>query len=638
MRPLLSLSVSFLIAACPSWAGDSKTLEMAPLTITAPRLPRGPALAVEERAKKAAAEVEAACAGKPAWPQCAEARAILEEALDHAKKTRTCPGDCPELETLVFQAERLSERYFKLKPPGDRDLLSLFMLTSESKDHLAAIRPADPDKVAAIGVEAFCASIKANVRYLVPVGAKPPDIAPAGCVELRRLLAEVLEAAKKEKQCAAAPCTLAEFERLNTLAEEAPSRLSKIDPTIDRRLAGLFSMVYRKHPELDSATDKAFQAALSSLSRRVTLVEQKTGRLTGAKPHEVTAGLAPLGAEGQGALEAFQELSLFIDRLGQPKEKRVLALREKANGIAVRLGNLRDQLIALQQGARLQQSPRLDLALLLKGPADAADGERWKRHVKSLALTTVAPVLLMGGGGAAPPSVEVPQAVTAAASPSVQKGAQYVLTAPRKTLLDAPRVAPPAPVLPFSDLDKSLSLQEVLFTKVVGAPVERAKLVHAQTGPTCAVVSQQQILQAYGVIKPVDPKKEEVRLRDLAASKGYYANGTPSKFEGNILLDQGMIISKHANASDAQLDRAVLTGKILLVTVDAGRLWDNALYNGGSHAIVVTGARVSRLDGRVTGYYINDSGSAPMSAGRYLPAEKFLKAFHAGTKEIIEVQ
>lgn len=638
MRPLLSLSASLLISACPAWAGETKVIKkgaLIPMTITVPLTVTDPLTVIAPRTrtiedplvarpKKAAAEVETACGGSPPWSQCDEAKAILQEALAFSKKTQDCPGGCPALEALVFEGHMLMDRYLKLKHP-EHKILSLYMLVSDGSDRLAAIRPPDPIKLAAAGVEAFCAT------------------APAKCGDLRKLLADVTDLTKRKVECAAAPCALAELDRLNTIADEAPQRLRQIDSALDRRLSDLFGLVYRKHPELEVACDRAFKAELSSLGRGVTLVEQKTGKLevrqeAGAKPQEIIAGLTPLATEGQSTLELFQGISLMIDRAGQPNDKRILALRDQANGVAVRLGNLRDRLIALQQFAQQPSSPRLDLGKLLKGPADAADGKHWQRQVKSFGLKTLVPALFLGGA-AAVADMPVSGGHAGAVGPAVAR-ASYVLSKPKRTLLDAPRVPPPATVSPISALDKSLSLQEALFTKVVGDPVARAKLVHRQTGPTCAVVSQQQILQAYGVIKPGNPRKEETRLRDLAASKGYYDNGTPSKFEGNILLDHGMIISKHANASDAQLDRAVGTGKILLVTVDAGVLWGKSMYIGGNHAIVVTGARVGRLDGKVTGYYINDSGAAAnsMRAGRYLPAAAFLKAFHAGSREIIEVQ
>jgi hypothetical protein len=127
-------------------------------------------------------------------------------------------------------------------------------------------------------------------------------------------------------------------------------------------------------------------------------------------------------------------------------------------------------------------------------------------------------------------------------------------------------------------------------------------------------------------------------LRDQAAANGFFLDGMPMRFVGSNLLPHGMIISKHTKASAQDLAQTVKKGKVLIVVVDAGILWNDSRSMNAGHAVVITGAELSRSDGSVLGYYINDSGTKPPHRGWFYPIEHFLKAWRAKSSHFIEVQ
>ena len=68
---------------------------------------------------------------------------------------------------------------------------------------------------------------------------------------------------------------------------------------------------------------------------------------------------------------------------------------------------------------------------------------------------------------------------------------------------------------------KSSLLHSIGLTKTVGDPESRKELVHRQTGGTCAVVSQEQVLKSMGIEKSEDDLYRE------SVEKGYFGTSKP---------------------------------------------------------------------------------------------------------------
>ena len=78
-------------------------------------------------------------------------------------------------------------------------------------------------------------------------------------------------------------------------------------------------------------------------------------------------------------------------------------------------------------------------------------------------------------------------------------------------------------------------------------------------------------------------------------------------------------------------------GSLVEAGVDARFLWNEKSERSLGHSILVTGAERSKLDGSILGFYINDSGSVPPGAGRFIPSAQFRKAWEGLTRQFVEV-
>jgi hypothetical protein len=184
-----------------------------------------------------------------------------------------------------------------------------------------------------------------------------------------------------------------------------------------------------------------------------------------------------------------------------------------------------------------------------------------------------------------------------------------------------------------------LRLRDEGKTTTVGDPVGRASLVFGQTGGTCAIASQVEVVA--GSMK-TPPTKEQLKgMEDdyyKRASESYWFGGdaldsnrraiagTPVEYVGNLLT---MPAKKHFQAGPDELDQTVSTGKMVIVGTDAGKLWNDHRLDGAGHAVVITGAELdnSVKPAKVLGYYINDTGTLPPNGGRFVTAQQFRSAY-----------
>lgn len=629
MRPLLP-AAAVLFFALPSLAADAG-------------LP-----GVSELIEKAQAVVGRDCRAKK--PSCAAAKSLLEGAGALAKDAAACvdaactPAAAARLEVRHDQLQSRLFESFGAKSYGADALSTLFALLSRVEKDLQEARPRDDEAVRRLAasdcVDDVCK--RASRR----------------CAEARLLLADMTGFSDRTAQCAKTGCDLKSATGIQLTAERDKLMKRYFDVEKDAKPAGvdlmpLFLLVDKARDRVDKVFKQALDPELGAIGSELDRLEARTSAVeqraagAGAKDRaSLRRQLEDLGAGGGKILERFATASEAIDVSAQdPEDEAALKKRKSANDLAVRIAALRDR---LQELAR-----RLDLA-----PADDQAKAEALDHASNIGAGVK---LGAGAAGLAAGPASAPEAVT----PAKPMPAPTPTPGGHRTLLDAPRVpifspfpsgppAVPAPPIDPSGGDNVFQLPSRLAgskgelaqidamrrlgqTRTVGDPGGRAKLVHAQTGGTCSIVSQQQILEAYGVIARGDAAKTEDQLKTEAANKGFFDNGVPPRYEADLLVEHGMVVTKRYKAADDDLAQAVKKGGIVLVGVDAARIWDIKSRTVLGHALIVTGAELDK-SGKVLGYYFNDSGADPPKGGRFLPAGQFLAAWRANGAAFYEVK
>ncbi len=257
-----------------------------------------------------------------------------------------------------------------------------------------------------------------------------------------------------------------------------------------------------------------------------------------------------------------------------------------------------------------------------------------------------------GSDKAAPSGGAAPGAVRGTTSP---KAGSALAAVGAKTLLDLsqvpapganPAAGPAGPQPPVSagaagedaspEATKAVNaLRKAGKTQTIGDVSGRAAFAFHQTGNTCTIASQVEILADLGEVK-ADPqalKAKEDELYARSVSLGYFngnaadpqsrENGGTSWMHAGELLDRP--IQRQFMVKPADLQKTVSTGRMVMVETDAGVLWHQRQYAGSKHTVVITGAEVERGTGRLLGYYINDTGVG--EGGRFVDAAQFLKAW-----------
>lgn len=415
----------------------------------------------------------------------------------------------------------------------------------------------------------------------------------------------------------------------------------------------------------------ALDPPLDRLESSVTALEEESK--AGVADKAAFAAKVGLAADqGAAAWEKYKTLSLTIDALGTPVNTPTRDLRGQANFLGQRLGKCLGGLQALQKTHGIILSVAPAGAAKEEDPAVASLREK---HAPSFIKLPGNPFEELRGPGnqnpglaPAKPAVNQPIPKLDLAGPT----AKSLLPAPPAPSRPDPAViaASKPPYLGFIPRSagcggksenaqnsaksfKDEAQQTAAFasmnaegkSETMGDPKGRASLVHRQSGGTCSIVAQQQLLLAYGKIpKNADPKKQEEQLFLEASQKGYFkgtrdSGGTPWEFIGNLLQDHGLIVAKHARATDGELVAAVAAGKIILADVDTSRFWYNRAFKDSTHSVIVTGLERAKESNTVLGFYVNDSdGGVYHSGGRLVPTAVFLAAWHARESRFVEVQ
>jgi len=154
------------------------------------------------------------------------------------------------------------------------------------------------------------------------------------------------------------------------------------------------------------------------------------------------------------------------------------------------------------------------------------------------------------------------------------------------------------------------------------------------TGFTCAVVTQQMVLDDFGIIDPATGMcPSEAQLTYVATVNGWLYEGT-SLADSGRLLDYYNVDNHHGQGTENMIEE-LAQGHKVIVGVDADELWhqDNSIINdlkdvfGGeapNHAIVVKGIKFDENQEPIV--VINDPGMSD-GGGMEYKFGTFVKAF-----------
>lgn len=148
---------------------------------------------------------------------------------------------------------------------------------------------------------------------------------------------------------------------------------------------------------------------------------------------------------------------------------------------------------------------------------------------------------------------------------------------------------------------------------------------------TCAIKCQQLILNDFGI----DVSEED--LTQTAMSNGWYNNGTPPQYVGNLLELANIPVTRLERANVFNLVNELAQGHKVIVGLDANEMWYNDsisdklrnwfddFFNGpeGNHALIVAGIDTS--DSNNIQVIVKDPGSG--DDGKPYPLEQFMDAW-----------
>ncbi|MGJ8639708.1 MAG: C39 family peptidase [Opitutaceae bacterium] len=162
----------------------------------------------------------------------------------------------------------------------------------------------------------------------------------------------------------------------------------------------------------------------------------------------------------------------------------------------------------------------------------------------------------------------------------------------------------------------------------VGDPDGGGSWSHQGTPFTCAVVSQQMILDQFGI------DVTEAQLTYDATSQGWLTDGgTSFEHVANLLESYGVDTHQGMGGGIDSLLNELAQGHKVIVGVDSGEMWGTDFPfadwidggEGADHAIVVNGIDAS--DPENIQVYVNDPGD-PNGSGKAYPIEQFLDAWN----------
>lgn len=545
---------------------------------------------------------------------CAQVGEILRGYLAELAKADACAAKaCPVADVhTIFDRDHDLDKLEHALPAnarsagGRRPLLRLSLLVVGRSGMALAL--SDP-------------KAEAPTRYDPPVDApKMVELIctkyPDKCGRASALLSTAGDLGAKAAGCVKTPCAFPLHEAMAISAETATGDYLKLSTEVDAYTLPIFSLVSDARALIAENMGRVSAAKLAELEGAEKELHARVAALS-KNPGDAGAGeFDELNSRGAQLVAMYQEASIGSDRTMALLADRSDPgkLRERVNAAAGRLASARAQLamIKAKRGFGGAQSViQTSYAGTAGGRAPLLVGGEAKREPGKFLIDRRAMPLPPPQDPDAPPIIKKPL-----------------------SFLDILANTGSADDTEVVDAKRRLNL-----TRTIGDPSGRAKFVHTQkANDTCAVVAQQGILLAHGLLPKGDPIAQEAALAAEAKSRGFYREGTPDAYTANLLVDRGLLVNKQSGVTLETLDAAVRRGGMIIANVDARGLWNVKHPTVQGHAIVITGAELGKFDDKTLGYYINDSGTADVGAGRFIPIEQFRLAWDAHTRSFAEVK
>ncbi len=169
---------------------------------------------------------------------------------------------------------------------------------------------------------------------------------------------------------------------------------------------------------------------------------------------------------------------------------------------------------------------------------------------------------------------------------------------------------------------------------IAGDPGAALDSWHTQSGNTCAVVSQEGILESI-----LGQEFDEDELRELAEDNGWYNNGTSAEDVGQLLEHYGIHTEQSSGNSIDDLRDSLEDGNHIIAMVDADELWsgeNEEMFGPGmdmNHAVRVIG--IDESDPENPMVIINDSGVAN-GQGVTIPLDNFMDSWEDSVCSMVE--
>lgn len=593
------LRYSFLL-----WLSFALPLAAGPAPQPASLAPLEPAARTE-----AEAEIQKLCRLAPS--SCDEGQDVLAAyflALDEATVCDLDSCSIEQVRRLNHRLKKLDDREDRLPRPDDsaagRPLLRLSVLAS-GRLMRAAVRLNSPGsailfndhdrKDAVRDVEAYCLN------------------APTSCTAARGLLASDARLRGALEACGANECP---FETADTIILRAEAHMSEyfsLPKTEEGGAVGLYVLSNATNQRAVSLYTAIVNRALEELRRGAAGLETALD-LAEKNPSLPADALA---SQGPALHESHRQAALGADRLayhlgyGEDKTKSQ-TWRLQVNGEAARLAGLRSRTLAVLTARGLNDARQAENGVLADPPRTEPD-----RTIPFSPPQARSPTLF--------DSRLVPQPDrAAAAAPPIVAGDPSRLLLAKNMFSD-------------DDLTRADALKRLGLSKMTGDPGRYAAHAFTQHSPvSCAVAAQAQILLAHGLVPgTMTAETLEKNLLEEAKRKSYLHLGTPPEHDGSLLVERGMLVAKYRRTDRATLEAALRRGHVLVAGVDARVLWGQGSGQPLPHSIVVSGAELSSSESEVLGVYINDSGTRPPGAGRFVPWTQFLRAWRGDFVEVL---
>lgn len=565
---------------------------------------------LQEPAARAAASAYTADVCKRTPPSCAEAKALEAAYADVLASATGCDQAGCKLEAirgLTRSLGELDKRDAALALPENSRLQRAFLTLSviaSSRLANAAARLGKPQEGAVYGQSDRTNAQRSLAAFCLESAAH--------CREMTSFMESEYALGESIKSCAAAKCALEEADPLADRAHGAFSRYFELDKLAKGGTLGVFVLVNGVNTQAVALYSPLADGAVG----RLTEGTERLKRNLDLAESNSAVPMSAIEASGPELLESHRLAALASDRLAHflgygDRKNGAEARRTAVNAAAIKLSGLRARALALRAARGLGEDKA--------GPGGVPASE-------GTAGATLRPAGLV------------------MSEPARTFLDRRLVPAPLGPKAEAPPILPDGPgVLKLlararskDPAERADALRRLKLTKTVGDPARYAPQAFPQEGATtCAVAAQVSVLRAHGLLpKSTDPKVQERALAAEAKAQGLMKGGTPPEYTASLLIARGMLVDKRPNSKWPALEAAIRRGSLIQASVDANKLWKLNGPNPLAHSILVTGAELSKSGREILGVYINDTGTDPAGAGKFIPLRDFQAAWFGSFAEV----